>query len=95
LLVSVLTLSLAAAGATRIDVLVWGKNSTFALMTAYPLFLLTSQKLGALEDWQYNLRAVTWEIALFGLVVAWGVLAGYVRPALQALATGRAGRQAN
>jgi cardiolipin synthase (CMP-forming) len=95
IVVSVLTVSLAAAGAARIDVLWWGKNSTFALMTAYPVFLLASNGTSALEDWQGNLRAVNWVVALFGLVVSWLVLWGYVRPARNALTAGRAGRQTN
>ena len=42
LIVSILTMVLAALGAARIDVLWWGKVSTFALMTTFPAFLLTS-----------------------------------------------------
>jgi len=42
LIVSILTLVLASLGAARIDVLWWGKVSTFALMTSFPLFLLTT-----------------------------------------------------
>ena len=42
LIVSIMTLVLAAFGAARIDVLWWGKVSTFALMTTFPLFLLTT-----------------------------------------------------
>ena len=42
LIVSILTVVLASLGAARIDVLWWGKVSTFALMTTFPLFLLTT-----------------------------------------------------
>ena len=42
ILVSGMTLVLAALGAARINVLWWGKVSTFALMTTFPLFLLTT-----------------------------------------------------
>jgi glycine cleavage system H protein len=53
-IVSVLTLVLAGLGAARIDVLWWGKVSTFALMTAYPWFLLTTNPHhGALAQWQH------------------------------------------
>lgn len=91
IVVSSLTVILAALGAARIDVLWWGKVSTFALMTAYPLFLLTSAAgAGSVME---PLRSLTWGIGLFGLALAWGVLAGYVRPALTALSTGRAGRR--
>ena len=53
LIVSILTLVLAALGAARINVLWWGKVSTFALMTTFPAFLLTSNPDGApLQTWQ-------------------------------------------
>jgi len=94
--VSALTVTLAALGASRIDVLWWGKISTFALMTAYPLFLLGANPGQASSaEWQGLLRPVTWEIGVFGLVTAWLVLGGYVKPALRALSAGRAARRAN
>jgi cardiolipin synthase len=94
LLVSVLTLVLAALGAARIDVLWWGKVSTFALMTCYPWFLLTTNPHGAaLATWQHWARDVTWVIGISGLTLSWIVLAGYVRPALVALRSGREGRR--
>lgn len=93
IVVSGLTLILAALGAARIDVLWWGKVSTFALMTAYPLFLLTSVAGGGdLAAWQEGVRALTWAVGGGGLALAWVVLAGYVKPALTALRTGRAAR---
>ena len=91
---SLLTLVLAALGAARIDVLWWGKVSTFALMTSYPLFLLTTNPHhAALETWQRDVRGVCWAIGLAGLALSWIVLAGYVRPALVALRAGRQGRR--
>jgi cardiolipin synthase (CMP-forming) len=94
LIVSLLTLALAALGAARIDVLWWGKVSTFALMTSYPLFLLTSNAHHrALATWQHDARAACWAIGLMGLGLSWVVLAGYVRPAMRALRTGRAARR--
>jgi cardiolipin synthase (CMP-forming) len=93
LIVSVLTLVLAALGATRINVLWWGKVSTFALMTCYPLFLLTTNPHHhALRTWQHDVRGATWVIAYMGLALAWVVLFGYVKPALRALRAGRASR---
>jgi cardiolipin synthase len=93
LLVSIMTLALAALGAARIDVLWWGKVSTFALMVAYPLFLLTTNPDHvARAGWQNIIRDVDWAIGLFGLAVAWVVLAGYVPAAFDALRRGRAGR---
>lgn len=92
-IVSVVTVALAMGGAARIDVLWWGKVSTFALMTTFPLFLLTSNDGGrALATWQVVGRDICWVIGLGGLVLAWVVLVGYVRPARAAWRTGRAGR---
>jgi len=94
ILVSVLTLTLAAMGAERIDVLWWGKVSTFVLMGAFPLFLLTSNAHHVvLASWQEFLRPVTWALGSFGLVLAWVVFFGYVRPARRALTRGRAARR--
>ena len=94
LIVSILTLVLAALGAARIDVLWWGKVSTFALMTSFPLFLLTTNPHhGALQPWQHDVRDACWVIGVMGLGLAWIVLAGYVRPALRALRTGRDARR--
>jgi cardiolipin synthase (CMP-forming) len=94
LIVSLMTVALAAMGAARIDVLWWGKVSTFALMTTFPLFLLTSNDHGAaLATWQHVGRDICWGIGLAGLALSWVVLAGYVRPALAALRRGRAGRR--
>jgi cardiolipin synthase len=93
-LVSVLTVVLAALGATRIDVLWWGKLSTFMLMATYPLFLLTTNPHhAALASWQHVVRNVTWVYGLAGLTLAWIVFFGYIGPASRALATGRAARQ--
>lgn len=94
LVVSLLTLLLAALGAARIDVLWWGKVSTFALMTTFPLFLLTTNAHhAALASWQHATRDATWVGGLAGLSLAWIVLFGYVRPALAALRAGRQGRR--
>jgi cardiolipin synthase len=93
-IVSVLTLVLAALGAARINVLWWGKVSTFALMTSYPLFLLTTNPHGAsLHTWQHDARVACWVIGIMGLSLSWLVLFGYVRPALSALRTGRHARR--
>jgi cardiolipin synthase len=93
LIVSVLTIVLAVLGAARIDVLWWGKVSTFALMTTYPLFLLTTNPHhAALAQWQHVARDACWVIGIMGLSLSWLVLAGYVRPALAALHSGREGR---
>jgi cardiolipin synthase (CMP-forming) len=94
LIVSILTVVLAALGAARIDVLWWGKVSTFALMTTFPLFLLTTNPHhAALRAWQHDARDACWVIGIMGLTLSWIVLAGYVKPALRALRTGRQARQ--
>ena len=83
--VSGAVLLLGSLGAARIDVLWVGKAGTFALMTAYPLFLVSDGTAG----WQEALRAVAWTIGLVGLVLAWIAAGSYVGPARQALADGR------
>ncbi|HEY5438532.1 MAG TPA: CDP-alcohol phosphatidyltransferase family protein [Acidimicrobiales bacterium] len=94
LIVSLLTVVLAALGAARIDVIWWGKVSTFALMTSFPLFLLTTNPHHApLTAWQHDVRIACWCIGLAGLTLSWIVLLGYVRPALAALRTGRGARK--
>jgi cardiolipin synthase len=94
LIVSVLTLVLAALGAARIDVLWWGKVSTFALMTTVPLFLLTTNPHHApLQPWQHDARDACWVIGIMGLTLSWIVLGGYVKPALRALRSGRQARK--
>ena len=92
-LVSGTTVALAALGAARIDVLWWGKVSTFALMTTFPAFLLTSNaQHRALATWQTWGRGACWVVGVAGLALSWVVAAGYVRPARVALIQGRRGR---
>ena len=94
IIVSILTIVLAALGAARIDVLWWGKVSTFVLMTTFPLFLLTSNPHGApLATWQEVLRAGCWVLGIVGLVLSWIVLFAYVRPSMAALRAGRHARE--
>jgi cardiolipin synthase len=88
-LVSILVVVLASLGAARIDVLWVGKAGTFALMTAYPAFLLTYGTAG----WQGPLRVVAWTIGLIGLTLAWIAAASYVAPARTAFREGRAARR--
>jgi len=93
--VSGMTIALAVAGASRIDVLWWGKVSTFALMTAYPWFFLTYVPEGHPARWLVVARPITWAVGVVGLVLAWLVLGAYVPPALSALRRGREGRRAS
>lgn len=91
LIVSILTIVLAALGAARIDVLWWGKVSTFVLMTTFPAFLLASNPNNEpLTTWQEWLRVGCWIGGIAGLTLSWIVLFAYLKPARAAL---RAGRQ--
>ena len=90
-LVSVMVLLLASLGSARIDVLWVGKAGTFALMTAYPGFLISHGTAG----WQQPLHDVSWAIGLIGLALAWIAAASYVPPARTALREGRAARRSH
>lgn len=83
--VSGAVLLLAALGAARIDVLWVGKAGTFALMFAYPAFLLGDGSAG----WQEPIRAIAWVTGCIGLALAWIAAASYVQPARKALSDGR------
>ena len=85
LVVSIAVLSLASMGAARIDVLWVGKAGTFALMTAYPLFLVSHGP----ATWQTVLHVIAWVVGLLGLALAWVAAASYVPVARKALADGR------
>lgn len=87
-LVAGVTLVLAAFGARRIDVLWVGKAGTFALMFAYPAFLLSHGSAG----WQVPFHYFAWVAGIIGLVLAWTAAAAYLAPARRALAEGRAAR---
>jgi cardiolipin synthase len=85
-LVSGAVLLLAALGARRIDVQWVGKAGTFALMFAYPFFLL-SHAGTSVDD---QARAAAWFCAIPGLVLSYYAAATYVPMARQALRDGRA-----
>jgi cardiolipin synthase len=85
--VSAAVLALAALGAARVDVQWVGKAGTFALMCAFPLFLLSHADVG----WDGAARALAWAFALPGLALAWYAAATYVPLAKRALAAGRVG----
>jgi cardiolipin synthase len=88
-LVSVMVVLLATLGAARINVLWIGKAGTFALMFAYPAFLLAD----GTASWQGPIRVVAWICGLIGLVLGWSAAAGYVGPARDALRMGRSARR--
>jgi cardiolipin synthase len=85
-LVAGTTILLGAMGARRIDVSWAGKCGTLLMMVAFPLFLW-----GHGEGPAY---ALAWVVAVAGLVMAWYAAATYVKPAMEALREGRAGRLA-
>ena len=86
--VSGAVLLLASLGARRIDVLWVGKAGTFALMFAYPAFLLSYGTAG----WQGPVRVVAWVTGIIGLGLAWIAAASYVPVARNALTEGRRAR---
>lgn len=87
-LVSAGLVALTALGAKRIDVQWAGKAGTFALMTAFPLFLAANADLA----WETPLRALAWGFALVGLGFSYWSAFAYVPLARAALREGREGR---
>jgi cardiolipin synthase (CMP-forming) len=88
--VAVMVLVLAGLGAKRIDVLWIGKAGTFALMFAYPAFLLGYGTAG----WQVPIHWIAWVTGIIGLSLAWVAAVMYLAPAHRALLEGRAARRA-
>lgn len=87
--VSAGVLTLAAMGARRIDVTWWGKAGTFALMIAFPLFLLGNDHA---FGWHPAARVVAWAVAVVGVCFSYYAAALYVPVARQALTDGRSDR---
>jgi cardiolipin synthase (CMP-forming) len=83
--ISVVALVIAAAGATSIDVLWIGKASTFGLLVAFPLFLV-SDGPGALA---HALRIAAYVVVVPALAASVASIVAYVPVAKRALATGR------
>jgi len=90
-LVSAMVVLLAVLGAARIDVLWVGKAGTFALMFAYPTFLLGD----GTATWQEPIRVIGWVTGLIGLTLAWWAAGSYIGPARRALREGRAARRSS
>lgn len=86
LVVAVATVLLAVLGARRIDVTWYGKAGTFALMFAFPAFML-----GA-ADWAGSTvgMVVGWGFGLPGLALSYYAAATYVPLGVRALREGRA-----
>lgn len=87
--IAVVTLSLAAAGARRIDVLWAGKAGTLATMFALPAFLAASAADGTAHD---LLLVVAYGFAIPALALSYYAAARYVPEARRALREGRAAR---
>ncbi len=88
--VSAGVLALAAMGARRIDVSWAGKTGTFALMMAFPLFLVANAPD---NSWEGPLRAAAWGCALVGLAFSYWSAFRYVAPGVAALREGRGARR--
>ena len=86
-LVSGTVVALAAMGARRIDVTWAGKKGTFALMAAFPLFLLGADEAVGIHD---AAHVAGWICALIGLGFSYYAAWKYVPAARQALREGRA-----
>jgi cardiolipin synthase len=87
--IAVTTLSLAAAGARRIDVLWAGKAGTLATMFSLPAFLAASITDGGLHD---LMVLVAYGFAIPALGLSYYAAARYVPEARRALKEGRASR---
>ena len=76
-------------GARRIDVTWWGKTSTFAMMWAFPCFLLGES--GVYGNEFFTLFA--WISGLPGLIIAWFSAAEYIPLAKAAYDEGRSAQK--
>lgn len=86
--ISIATLSLAIAGARRLDVVWSGKAGTLALMFGLPSFLLES----GLSGWSADLVLLgAWIFTLGGLALSYYAAFLYVPAAREALREGRQG----
>jgi cardiolipin synthase (CMP-forming) len=88
-LVSIAAVTLAVAGARRMDVQWVGKAGTFGLLVAFPLFLASHSTVG----WHHTAGSLAWICAVPGLLFSYYAAITYVPLARQALADGRAERR--
>lgn len=86
--VAIGTLSLAALGATRIDVTWYGKAATFALMGAFPSFLVGASDHATADGF----RVLAWVVGIPGLTLAYWSALLYIPLGRKALAEGRQAR---
>ncbi len=85
-LVAVAAITLAIAGARRIDVTLVGKAGTFGLMLAFPFFLAGHSTVG----WHHTALVLGWVTSIVGLTLGWISVVLYVPLARRALAEGKA-----
>jgi cardiolipin synthase (CMP-forming) len=88
--ISVATVALAAMGARRIDVTWIGKCGTFALMLAFPFFLMGNSGV----SWADQALVVGWLAIVPAIALSYWAAFGYVPIAKAALREGRQGRLA-
>jgi cardiolipin synthase len=88
-LVAVATLTLAVAGARRIDVLWVGKAGTLAVMFSLPMLLLAARVDGT---WHAVLLVGGWGFGVPGIALGYYAAAKYVPAARLALRDGRSAR---
>jgi cardiolipin synthase len=82
--------ALTLAGMERFDVSWWGKAGTFALMFAFPLFLMSHAGTG---PWQDLCGVLAWVAGIPGLALSYWAAATYVPTIRRSLAKGRARRR--
>jgi cardiolipin synthase (CMP-forming) len=80
--VGIATITLAALGARRLDVSWFGKAGTFALMIAFPLFLVANSDV----SWAGVAEFCAWGFGLAGVVLSYYSAALYVPLARRAMA---------
>lgn len=87
--VAIGTISLAAMGASRIDVTWFGKAATFALMGAFPAFLVGASDHATADGF----RVLAWVVGIPGLALAYWSALLYIPLGRRALAEGRSARR--
>ena len=92
-LVSLWVVAITAMGAKRMDVTWWGKCGTFANMGAFPAFLIASQA-GMSDWWTTTWKVVAYVFLVPGVVFSLLAAGQYVVKGREALAEGRAEREA-
>lgn len=92
-IVSIWVVVITALGAKRMDVTWWGKCGTFANMGAFPAFLLSSEPTFS-DAWQTGWKVAAYGFAIPGLVFSMLAAGQYFVRGREALAEGRAERQA-